>query len=444
MDEISQDNHGPNPGIDARVAAARVLNQVLQQRYTLDDSLGRVCTKMRLNDADRRLVHAICAAVFRNLKNIDAFLQQVMNRKKDPNPVMLHHLLRVGVAQLLYLEIAEHAAVHSTVSAAGSLHLSKQKGLINAVLRSVQRQAQSLLCNATHAFEALPDWLKSRWIAHYGESDAQALATVLRQEAPLDLSIKDAHASLEWAQKLGGEVTLPGSVRVHQSAGQLASWPGFEDGSWWVQDVAAMLPINMLGDVAGKSVLDVCAAPGGKTMQLASRGAKVTALDVAPSRMMRLTENVSRLKLTDAVETVVADAFTWNTDQRFNVIVLDAPCTSSGTLRRHPELPWIHEEKDVSKMAVIQHDLLRRCADLLVHDGILLYCTCSLEVEEGENQLESFLNQRKDFKEITSIPAVVHPFVRRGARDLGFRTFPPLLADKGGMDGFFMALLQKQ
>jgi 16S rRNA (cytosine967-C5)-methyltransferase len=297
----------------------------------------------------------------------------------------------------------------------------------------------------------LPEWLTARWVAHYGESDAQALAAVVTKEAPVDISIKDADASHEKGQLPEGETLIKGSVRVRQGASQITSWPGFNEGAWWVQDIAASLPIRMLGDVAGKSVLDVCAAPGGKTLQLAASGAKVTALDISASRMTRLSENLARVfpergaQLPQhGVEIVVADACSWRSDARFDVVVLDAPCTSTGTLRRHPELPWIHSENGLQKLGVIQHDLLRRSRDWLKDDGILLYCTCSLEPEEGENQIDAFLKENKDFKEIKEILSAVHPLVRPGARDFGFRAWPPLLAEKGGMDGFFMALLKKQ
>lgn len=433
-----------NQGVASRVAAARALESVLTRKGTIDDALTEIYVKMRLNDEDRRLVHAICGYVFRNLPHIDACLNQVMNRKKDPDPVALHNLLRVGAAQLLYMEVAPHAAVDTCVSAAGSLGISRQKGLVNAVLRSVHRQKAQLLESHGGALEMLPAWLKSRWVDTYGESKAKDMAVAMAQEAPLDLGIKDAQASLEWAQTLGGDILIPGAVRMRQRAGHIMSWPGFGDGSWWVQDLAASLPINALGDIAGKSLVDVCAAPGGKSMQAASRGARVTALDVSGSRMQRVTENAARLKLADAVKTVVADARQWKPDVTPHIIVLDAPCSATGTLRRHPELPWIHEEKALEQLKVMQHELLWHCAGLLQRDGILLYCTCSMEPEEGEFQVESFLNHFKDFKEIRALPAVVHPYLAPGINNIGWRTNPADFADMGGLDGFFIAVLQKQ
>jgi 16S rRNA (cytosine967-C5)-methyltransferase len=431
-------------GVASRLAAAHALAHVFEQKHTLDDALDKAFRKYLLTEPDKRFVHAICAFVFRNLNTIDANLHRIMNRKRDASPALLHQLLRVGAAQLLYMDVSPHAAVHATVASTGGLHLSKQKGLVNAVLRSVQRERDVILDAPVLPLDQLPAWLRARWIKSYGESTARDIVTSMMREAPLDISLKNPHASDEWAQKLAGEVLCAATIRVHQSGGQIVSWPGFDAGEWWVQDIAASLPINMLADVSGKTVLDVCAAPGGKTMQLASRGAKVTALDMSAKRMQRITENLERTALAQNVSTVVSDALHWKTDERFDVVVCDAPCSSTGTLRRHPELPWIHDEKQLQKTVMMQRDLLKRASVLLRPQGQLLYCTCSMEPEEGEIQLEAFLNQNKNFKELTDISVAVQPFLKRGLNNIGWRTYPHLLAEKGGMDGFFMALLQKQ
>jgi len=416
---------------------------VLAKRMTIDDALDRVATKNRLSDEDKRLVHAISGCVFRKLPYIDTVLRHLMTQGKDPKPPILRNLLRVGIAQLLYMAVPEHAAVNTAVSATGSLRLSKQKGLVNAILRSAQRQKQQLLNDEPDALEMLPEWLKDGWIAHYGELESKAMAAAMAQEAPVDIVIKDAQASLYWAQMLEGEVLISGAVRVRQRGGHIASWPGFHDGAWWVQDLSASLPIKMLGDVSDKSVLDVCAAPGGKTQMLARGGAKVTALDIAPSRMKRVTENLARLNMAQQVQTVVADALKYKPATLFDIVVLDAPCSSTGTLRRHPELSWIHERNQLSKLTVIQRDMLRHCADLVKSEGIMLYCTCSLEPEEGESQVEAFLSERNDFKEIKRESDALSSLLQPGVGNIGYRTKPHVLASSGGMDGFFIALLKK-
>jgi 16S rRNA (cytosine967-C5)-methyltransferase len=430
-------------GVSSRVAAAQLVEMVLAKRMTIDDALDRVATKNRLSDEDKRLVHAISGCVFRKLPYIDTVLRHLMTQGKDPKPPILRNLLRVGIAQLLYMAVPEHAAVNTAVSATGSLRLSKQKGLVNAILRSAQRQKQQLLNDEPDALEMLPEWLKDGWIAHYGELESKAMAAAMAQEAPVDIVIKDAQASLYWAQMLEGEVLISGAVRVRQRGGHIASWPGFHDGAWWVQDLSASLPIKMLGDVSDKSVLDVCAAPGGKTQMLARGGAKVTALDIAPSRMKRVTENLARLNMAQQVQTVVADALKYKPATLFDIVVLDAPCSSTGTLRRHPELSWIHERNQLSKLTVIQRDMLRHCADLVKSEGIMLYCTCSLEPEEGESQVEAFLSERNDFKEIKRESDALSSLLQPGVGNIGYRTKPHVLASSGGMDGFFIALLKK-
>jgi len=430
-------------GVSSRVAAAQLVEMVLAKRMTIDDALDRVATKNRLSDEDKRLVHAISGCVFRKLPYIDTVLRHLMTQGKDPKPPILRNLLLFDIAQLLYMAVPEHAAVNTAVSATVSLRLSKQTGLVNAILRSAQRQKQQLLNDEPDALEMLPEWLKDGWIAHYGELESKAMAAAMAQEAPVDIVIKDAQASLYWAQMLEGEVLISGAVRVRQRGGHIASWPGFHDGAWWVQDLSASLPIKMLGDVSDKSVLDVCAAPGGKTQMLARGGAKVTALDIAPSRMKRVTENLARLNMAQQVQTVVADALKYKPATLFDIVVLDAPCSSTGTLRRHPELSWIHERNQLSKLTVIQRDMLRHCADLVKSEGIMLYCTCSLEPEEGESQVEAFLSERNDFKEIKRESDSLSSLLQPGVGNIGYRTKPHVLASSGGMDGFFIALLKK-
>ncbi len=420
---------------------------VFEQGRTLDDAIDKMAVKLRLSDDDRRWVHAVCATVFRNLRAIDAVLLRIMDRSRPPSPKLLHQLLRVGVAQLLYMDVAAHAAVHTCVEAAGSLHLSRQKSLVNAVLRSVQRQCDDLRVSIDaplQSLDKLPGWLRERWVRNYSLSTASAIARVVEQEAPVDLTFKNLQAEHEWGQSLAGETLIAGSMRMRGREGHITSWPGFDAGAWWVQDLAASLPIRCLGDIADKDVLDVCAAPGGKTLQLAAAGARVTALDVSAARMRRVQENIARVVGENRVRTEVTDALHWRTDDRFDVVVLDAPCSSTGTLRRHAEHPWIHCEKSVLKNALIQRDLLRRAADLLRPHGVILYITCSLEPEEGENQVEEFLKTHSDFSLLMDIPAAFTSYVSIGAGGIGHRTLPHLLADKGGMDGFFFARLQKQ
>ena len=440
-------NNQQEQGVASRVAASQVLDHVLNTGKSLDDALDHVLGTSRMPENDQKLVRAICMTVFRHLPQIDETLRQVMAQKRDPKPKILHNVLRVGVAQLLYMDVPDHAAISVTVSASGSLKLNRQKSFVNACLRSVQRERGDAAPAPVPHLDRLPAWLSDNWIKHYGQQRAERIAKASLQPAPIDITLSNLHALHENGQYPDGDALVPWSIRVSNPVGQVTSWPGFSSGAWWVQDLAASLSINMLGDVHDKSVLDIGAAPGGKTMQLTTRGARVTAIDISGSRMARVAENLKRIsqnKTMHPVKRVTADACTWESIEAFDAIVIDAPCSSTGTLRRHPELPWIRSENEVMNLSMIQRDLLTHASKMVKSGGHLLYVTCSLQPEEGEIQVEWFLNQNKEFKEIKDIPESLHGFLSPGLNGIGFRTFPDKLAEKGGMDGFFMVLLQRQ
>ena len=261
-------------------------------------------------------------------------------------------------------------------------------GLVNAVLRRVARGGAQHLAGMDTALLDTPDWLMARWIKNYGDETARAIALANRQEPALDLTVKSDPA--HWASAFGGRVLPTGSVRavVH---GPVPSLPGYQDGAWWVQDAAAALPARLLGDVAGRTVADLCAAPGGKTAQLAAAGAQVTAVDRAPKRLERLKQNLARLSL--AAETVVADVAEWQGGP-FDAVLLDAPCSSTGTIRRHPDIPWLKREADIAALAALQRRLMANAVELTKPGGTLVYCVCSLEPEEGSDLVREFLAAR--------------------------------------------------
>lgn len=428
-------------GSEVRAIAARVIEDVLTHGNTLDTALGQA---RHLPDNDKKLVHAICGFVFRRLPEIDRVIGRFTRKKGAVKPAILHNLLRVGVAQLLYMEIPPHAALNTVVSAAASLNLFRQKSFVNAVLRALQRDLESIKAAPLTALECLPEWLAKTWVQAYGENDAARIAEAVSHQAPLDISFFNLKAKDEWGQVLGGELLSDWSMRLDAPAGQLATWPGFDAGAWWVQDFASSLPINALPDVAGKSVLDIGAAPGGKTMQLLGRGAKVTALDASEARTTRLRDNLARVDKAQDAHIVVADARSWQANDEFDVVVIDAPCSSTGTLRRHPELPWIRTQKQLSDLVVTQREIMAHASKMVRSGGLMLYCTCSLQPEEGEIQVKEFLSAHNDFKELGGVPDSLKPYLNKGLNDIGYRTMPYYLADKGGMDGFFFALLQKQ
>jgi 16S rRNA (cytosine967-C5)-methyltransferase len=320
---------------------------------------------------------------------------------------------------------------------------AKYAGLVNAVLRRCAREGAAIVEDVKSEMLDLPPWLIKRWIAHYGEATAKAIALALSHEPSLDLTVKSEPE--QWASRLHGEMLPTGTVRTLLQ-GSVTMLPGFTEGEWWVQDAAAALPARLLGDVGGKRIADLCAAPGGKTAQLAQAGAKVTALDRSPARMARLRDNLARLTL--EAETVVADAVEWpGAADGFDGVLVDAPCTSTGTIRRHPDVAWLRQEADIAALAALQGRLLRKAAGLLKSGGRLVFCTCSLEPEEGEAAIAALLAAEPGLRrapvqpqEVAGLSEIVTP-----AGDL--RTLPSHLphADPrlAGLDGFYAARLVK-
>jgi 16S rRNA (cytosine967-C5)-methyltransferase len=320
---------------------------------------------------------------------------------------------------------------------------ARYAGLVNAVLRRCAREGKAIVDDVKSQTLDVPPWLLTRWIAQYGEATARAMAEALSHEPSLDLTVKVDTS--QWAARLHGEVLPTGTVRtlLHGSVTML---PGFTEGQWWVQDAAAALPARLFGDIAGKNIADLCAAPGGKTAQLAQAGARVTALDRSPARMARLRENLARLSL--EAETIVADAVEWQGPaESFDGILVDAPCTSTGTIRRHPDVAWLRQEADIAPLAALQKRLLQKAVSLLKPGGTLIYCTCSLEAEEGEAAISALLASETGLRRAPISTAEVAGIAEIVTADGDLRTLPchlphtdPRLA---GLDGFYAARLVK-
>jgi 16S rRNA (cytosine967-C5)-methyltransferase len=350
--------------------------------------------------------------------------------------------LLIGAAQILWLDVADHAAVDLAVRLVqADRRAARFAGLVNAVLRRAAREGAHELAALDTITLDTPDWLLARWVEHYGADTARAIALANAREPALDLTVKsDAE---HWARTLNGRVLATGTVRalVH---GPVSRLPGYGDGAWWVQDAAAALPAKLLGDVRGLAVADLCAAPGGKTAQLAAAGARVTAVDRTPSRLERLRGNLARLGL-DA-ELVAADVAEWQAGP-FDAVLLDAPCSSTGTIRRHPDIPWLKRQSDIAALATLQRRLIARAAELTRPGGTLIYCTCSLEPEEGIDIVRSFLadNPRLRRQPIAADELYGHADWLTAEGDL--RTLPCHLGDAdsrlGGLDGFYAARLQR-
>jgi len=434
-------------GLPARRAAASLLDAVLQKKQPLDDVLGRSQDGGFMFDLpvrDRALARAIVGTSLRRRGEIDQVLNNFLERGLPAKSGMLYPILLSGAAQLLFMNVPPHAAIDLAVRLAQWDPKAKRYDkLVNAVLRRVSEKGEGIAASLDAARVNTPDWLWNRWVRTWGEERAHAIAAAHVVEPPLDLTVKSGPEM--WAERLGGRVLPTGSVRLLPK-GRIEDLEGFNEGEWWVQDAAASLPAKLLGDLKGKRVADLCAAPGGKTAQLVLAGASVVAVDGSKTRLGVLAGNLKRLGL--EVETVQADASRWQPQERFDAILLDAPCSSTGTIRRHPDIPYLKTEKDITELAAIQTRLLDNAVSLLKPGGTLVYSTCSLEPEEGEAQVAALMARNPALRLDPIRPD--EPFGEtQWTKDSGcLRTFPFELAldspEWSGMDGFFAARLTLQ
>ncbi len=365
------------PGLAAREAARALLSGVIDGRHPLD---GNDLALAGLSAEDRGLARAIAGTALRRHGELRAALAGLIARPLPGKAGPLPAILTVAAAQILFMDVPDHAAVSVAMAAAEADPNARHfKPLANAVLRSLVRGREEILAEADAAILDTPDWLWRRWVAAYGEPVARAIAAAHLVEPPLDLSVKADPEG--WAARLGGAVLPTGSVRV-TGKGRIEALPGYDEGAWWVQDAAAALPARLFGDLAGRNVLDLCAAPGGKTAQLVLAGARVTALDLSAERVERLAANLKRLGL--EAECVAADAFAYEPGRLFDAVLVDAPCSATGTIRRHPDIPFLKRESDLAPLALLQRRLIDKAASLTRPGGIIVYASCSLEPEEGE------------------------------------------------------------
>lgn len=422
-----------NAGLPARQAAIRLVEAAMLRRGGLDTALNEPALRA-LSPEDRGFARALAMAVLRRLGSIDRALDSRLNR---PPPEPVRRLLRIGLAQMLYLDTPDFAAVSTTVKLAERDNATRPyKALINAVLRGLARDPA-----AEPPPEAdIPPWLFARWSAQFGQDVAEGIALNARHEPPTDLSLKPDSDTAALIEALPGEALPGGSVRTRRG-GDIAGWPDFEGGDWWIQDAAAAVPARMLAAQAGETVLDLCAAPGGKTLQLAARGAAVAALDRSEPRLRRLRANLERTGLT--AEVIVADGEAWADDRQFDAVLLDAPCTATGTLRRNPEALYALGPAEIAKLADVQHRLLDAAAERVKPGGRLVYCVCSLEREEGETQVLAFLKRRPEFSLAPVDPGAVGAPPAALSKEGWLRLTPAQWADRGGLDGFFAVRLER-
>jgi 16S rRNA (cytosine967-C5)-methyltransferase len=424
-------------GQASRTAALDLLQAGIERRGGFDEALGRAPFS-RLPVRDRAFARALASTTLRRLGVIDRLLEPKFQRAP---PMLVMNLLRLGAAQLLYMDTPAHAAVSTIVEAAQAQRDGRPfKGLINAVLRGLQRdradpeKAQDLDSVPPQTYA--PEWLFNRWRAAFGEAAALAIAARIPEEPATDLSLRDPADATELALALDAEVLDGGSLRTHRR-GDVTEWPEFAAGRWWVQDAAAAIPARLLNVQPGEHVLDLCAAPGGKTLQLAAAGGVVTAVDRSASRLGRLAENLQRMGL--SAEVTTADAADWADTRLFDAVLLDAPCTATGTFRRHPDVLWAAKATDLGKLAALQVRLLASAARRVRPGGRLVYCVCSLEPEEGEAQMRTFLERHPAFSLVRIADGEGGAPPRSLTFDGALRIHPGLDAPGGPMDGFFAA-----
>jgi 16S rRNA (cytosine967-C5)-methyltransferase len=406
-----------------RDGAFALVTAVLDRRVALDQALAELPD---MAARDRAAAHRLAAAVLRRAGSLDAALEPFL-RRAPPAPV--RHVLRLGAAGLLLLGTPAHAAVATGVALARRQGLSPFAGLVNAVLRRLAAIGPAALEGLDGPRLDTPAWLWASWGAN-----ARAIAEAHAAEPPLDLTLRPGAPVPE-----GGTVLPTGSVRV-PSGTLVTSLPGFAAGEFWVQDAAAAMPARLLAPLPGERVADLCAAPGGKTAQLAAAGAHVTAVDRDPARLERLRANLARLRLT--AETVAADVATWNPAKTFPAVLLDAPCSATGTIRRHPDIPHLRQPRDLVPLTALQDRLLDAAAALLARGGRLVYAVCSLQREEGPARVAAAVGRLK-LQHDPFTPAELVTLAEARTADGMFGSHPGLWPEKGGMDGFFAARLRR-
>ena len=428
----------PPEYLNARAAALRVFSAVVNQGRPLDDALDGDAGLAALSARDRNFARRLVATTLRRLNQIDALIDHCLERPLPQNVRPVRDLLRIGTGQLLFAGTPPHAAIDTTVRLAAKSGHGPHKNLINAVLRRLGREGQGLVDGQDAARLNTPGWLWRSWRDAYGEDTCRRIAEAHLGEAPLDIAVTGD--AVGWAERLGAEI-LPGGVLRRWAGGAIAELPGYTDGEWWVQDAAAQMVSGLLGDVSGKRVIDLCAAPGGKTAALASRGARVIAVDRSERRLARLSANLKRLGL--SAEVVAGDAAEWRPAEAGDAVLLDAPCSATGTIRRHPDIPHLKSASDVENLAAVQTRLLDAAVDMVEPGGRIIFCTCSLQPEEGPEQTAALLARSASLtmdpvsaREIGGLDELI-------AIDGAFRSLPCHLAPLGGIDGFYAVRLRK-
>lgn len=430
---------------NARSVALMILTDVLHRKLQLDQIWPTHADYNALADSDRAFCRLLVMIILRHKGALERVITAHLDQS-DPLPHSLMHILSIGAAELLILRKSPYAAVNSCVDLV-ELPLQKYRKLVNAIMRRISEYPHDITLDETNIIENLPSWLWQDWERDYGREKSLAMIRACLNEPATDICLKSGLDSTAWAEKLNATILPTGALRVQNPTGRIEDWYGFEEGAWWIQDAAASLPVALLDAdfLAQKNVIDLCAAPGGKTMQLLDKGAIVTAVDRSAKRLLKLDENCARLGFHDQMQgrVIVADGANYTPKNKTDIVLIDAPCSATGTLRRHPELKYLKNPDDIDRLRVTQERLLDQAATMLNENGLLIYITCSLQKNEGEQQIHDFMNRHNGQFEI---------FLPEKARQSAFapmispegfiRITPDIWSDIGGLDGFFCAYLR--
>jgi 16S rRNA (cytosine967-C5)-methyltransferase len=423
------------PGMGARAAANRALSECLRRKRPLDGALDEAASALSVRDSG--FARAIANETMRRFGQIDDLLRRFVPRPPSPHKAGTSlEILLAGICELLFLKVAPHAAVDGANRlAAADPKAVHFKPLINAVLRRVACEGADVVRTQDDVRLNAPEWLWARWEQAYGRETTRAIAHVHAQTPSLDIAFRDAAVDRQ------DSIELPGGMARLAHAGNVETLPGFGEGKFWVQDFAASLPARLLGDIRGRYVIDLCASPGGKTAQLCSAGARVTAVERDETRMTRLKQNLGRLRF--EAEFVLADVRDYRPPSPADCVLLDAPCSATGTIRRHPELPWIKSAGDISACADSTGELLDSAASMVRPGGLLVFAVCSLEPEEGAEQVAHFLRHHAEFRRMPITPPELFGLAECVDAQGNLRTLPCHLSESGGMDGFYASRMAR-
>ena len=421
-----------------RIYALDLFQHVVRHRKPLDHTALGNAVSSNLTSSDQAFAQRLVKTALRRLGQIDAILSNCLDRPLPAKARIAQDVLRLGVAQLLFMEIPDHAAVHTSVQLFRARGEGGYTKLINGVLRRIAREGHSWIETQDGPRLNTPDWLWVSWCNAYGMETCRAIATAHLEEPPLDITVKNNPEI--WADRLGAKIMPGGTLRL-RNAGAVSKLPGYKEGAWWVQDITAHIISRLIGDIAGKTVIALCAAPGCKTATLINSGAHVTAVDRSRNRLKRLRENLARLNF--SAEIIEEDAETWRPHEMVDAVFLDAPCSATGTIRRHPDIIWGKSKIDVEKLAAVQLRLITSATEMLKSGGILVYTTCSLQPEEGHIQVEKASQNKLPLKNLPVAKMDVFGLDATLTPEGYFRSLPNLLPKAGHLDGFFACRFKK-